>query len=198
MNRPNLKVLAACLALASTCAHANANQVQDGSFESIVVANGTWTNVNSVGAWSSDSNGIEVRNNVEGTAFDGNNFIELDTYGNSSVFQQLTTKPGQSYLLSFAWADRAGVPLSSQGLEVLWHGQVIGSFNGSADWKVEQLTVKALTRVTELEFRAIGTSDSLGTSLDAVSVSPVPEPETYAMMLGGLALLGAAMKRKQR
>jgi hypothetical protein len=31
-----------------------------------------------------------------------------------------------------------------------------------------------------------------------VTVFPVPEPETYAMMLGGLALLGAIARRKKR
>jgi hypothetical protein len=28
------------------------------------------------------------------------------------------------------------------------------------------------------------------------NVSPVPEPETYALMLAGLAVVGAAAKRK--
>ncbi|HEX8405418.1 MAG TPA: FxDxF family PEP-CTERM protein [Duganella sp.] len=31
-----------------------------------------------------------------------------------------------------------------------------------------------------------------------VSAQPVPEPETYAMMLGGLALLGAVARRKAK
>jgi hypothetical protein len=31
-----------------------------------------------------------------------------------------------------------------------------------------------------------------------VTVSPVPEPETYAMMLGGLAVIGAAAFRRKK
>jgi hypothetical protein len=51
-----------------------------------------------------------------------------------------------------------------------------------------------------LEFFANGTSDSLGGSLDNVSVtavSPVPEAETYAMLLAGLGVLGVASRRRR-
>jgi len=34
-------------------------------------------------------------------------------------------------------------------------------------------------------------------STDGVTVSPVPEPETYALMLAGLAVVGAAAKRRR-
>ncbi|MTW31849.1 PEPxxWA-CTERM sorting domain-containing protein [Pseudoduganella danionis] len=35
------------------------------------------------------------------------------------------------------------------------------------------------------------------TALSNVNVTAVPEPETYAMMLAGLALVGAISRRKQ-
>lgn len=42
-----------------------------------------------------------------------------------------------------------------------------------------------------------GTTGMSGATYGAtVSALPVPEPETYAMMLGGLALLGAVARRK--
>ena len=37
-----------------------------------------------------------------------------------------------------------------------------------------------------------------GTFYDNVSLAPVPEPETYAMMLAGLALLGSLARRKSK
>jgi hypothetical protein len=42
--------------------------------------------------------------------------------------------------------------------------------------------------------------DNFGGSIstDGVSVSPVPEPETYALMLAGLAVVGAAAKRQRK
>ncbi len=44
-----------------------------------------------------------------------------------------------------------------------------------------------------------GSDSSIGTfSLETVLVTPVPEPNTYAMMAMGLAGLGIARKRKQK
>ena len=44
---------------------------------------------------------------------------------------------------------------------------------------------------TTLYFRASGLSDQLGSSLDQVSItSAVPEPQSYALMLGGIAAIG--------
>lgn len=42
------------------------------------------------------------------------------------------------------------------------------------------------------------TDGSIFLSATAVQVSPVPQPETYAMMLGGLAALGFAARRKSK
>jgi len=46
-------------------------------------------------------------------------------------------------------------------------------------------------------FHGTGRSDSLGGSLDNVSVTAVPEPESYAMMLAGLALMGTIARRRK-
>lgn len=199
MVRQGLQAIGASLMLAvSAGACAATNLALDGSFESAAVPSGDYITVDQVGEWISDTSGIEVRNNIAGTAYDGNNFVELDTYQNSSMYQEIRTRPGQDYLVSFAFRDRDGVDGGSQGLEVLWAGYVVGTFNGAADWQVQSITVHALTRYSELEFRAIGSSDSYGTSLDAVSVTAVPEPQTYAMLLAGMTMLGVSLRRKQR
>ncbi|WEF35068.1 PEP-CTERM sorting domain-containing protein [Pseudoduganella chitinolytica] len=198
MVRKSLQALTACAVLAtSAAAGAATNLALDGSFEAVPVPAGEYVIVGQVGEWLSDTHGIEVRNDNAGTAYEGNNFVELDTDRNSSMFQQIRTRPGQEYLVSFAFRDRDGVDPSSQGVQVLWAGYVIGTFNGAADWEMRQLTVHALTRYSELEFRAVGASDSLGTSLDAVSVIAVPEPQTYAMLLAGMVLLGVGLRRRQ-
>jgi hypothetical protein len=197
MLRQGLQAIAASVMLAASAgACAATNLALDGGFEAVNVPDGDYVIVDQVGEWLSDTSGIEVRHNNAGSAYEGNNFVELDTYQNSSLFQEIRTRPGQDYLVSFAFRDRDGVDSASQGLEVLWAGYVIGTVGNAADWQVQTFTVHALTRYSELEFRAIGTSDSYGTSLDAVSVTAVPEPQAYAMLVAGMALLGAGLRRK--
>ena len=95
--------------------------------------------------------------------------------------------------------------LNSNGIEVLWNGKTVateqakGLSNGKNDWQHYSFTVfggnDALSR---LEFRAVGTSDSYGGSLDKVSLtSAVPEPDTYAMLMVGAGLIGFAARRKK-
>jgi len=48
-----------------------------------------------------------------------------------------------------------------------------------------------------LKFAAIGISDSDGGSLDNISVTAIPEPETIAILLTGLGLLAAVTRRRK-
>ena len=55
-----------------------------------------------------------------------------------------------------------------------------------------------LSGPTDLIFTAKGTSNSFGASIDNVSVTAaVPEPETYAMLLAGLGLMGTIIRRRK-
>ena len=58
----------------------------------------------------------------------------------------------------------------------------------------------AITDSSPFTLHLWGTSSGNGLAKYSgqVTVFPVPEPETYAMMLGGLALLGALAPRKKR
>lgn len=198
---------------------AGAASIINGSFEDNVLANGTWMIFNSplndathstalVNGWASSPGtaGIEIRNNVAGQAYDGNNFVELDTDTNSVAYQNIATTLGEVYTLSFAYSPRPGVtgPVDTNNLKVYWNGSSLGLFGGINPSATTNNWVLFTTEVTgtgtdTLRFEAIGTSDSYGGSLDAVSITTaVPEPEVYAMLAAGLGLMGFVARRRKQ
>jgi hypothetical protein len=192
-----LKSFAAAAMFAAGSSHAATELISNGSFEQNLQPSGTWHLYNNLFGWHGGDNRIELRDNVEGTAFDGKNFVELDTTANSSMWQEVNDVAGKHYTLSFAFEDRAHVPSSSQGVQVFWGSQDLGVFNNASQWTTKSFDVIGNQGGTKLSFVAVGTSDGLGTSIDNVSLtSAVPEPESYAMLLAGLGLVGFLARRK--
>lgn len=171
-----------------------ATLVTNGSFEDPGVNSGSWTIFNSLPGWTA-TNGIEVRNNVQGAAQDGSNFVELDTTRNSSIFQTISTVIGQAYELTFWYSPRNGQPAATNGIDAWWGNTLLttpaitGSGIGatSNNWSSYTYTVVG-TGSDVLKFSAVGKSDSFGGNIDNVALSAVPLPG--AALLFGSALLG--------
>ena len=196
-----LKVaVAAAFALAGQAAYAS-SLIINGSFEENIQTTGSWSTYANLTGWTGGPNQIELRNNVAGTAFDGVNFVELDTFANSSISQIVGTTNGQTYYLSFAYAPRINVPASSNGIEVLWDGNPLGTFTGdgfvSSAWTLYTFSVLG-TGSDTVSFMAVGTSDSFGGSLDAVSLTATPLPAALPMFATGLGALGLLFWRKKQ
>lgn len=136
---------------------AHANLIQNGSFENYnlgnacknsasigcvnvgagaTLASGQWAilgspsgNTGTLADWNTGTLGVELRNNVAGSAFDGNIFVELDTTANSLVYQNIGTTLGTHYLLSFAYQPRPGVTNASNPIRVTWNGSTVNAFS---------------------------------------------------------------------
>lgn len=154
----------------------------------------------------------------EGKASDGNWFVELEVNKNEkngAILQNFSGLAGK-YLLSF---DFSGIPgndpsWGTSTFQVLWNGivqstiipglnpqlEVNGNLVNVNDWKTFTLELESSGSVDALIFRAIkdcGCSDGIGARIDNVNLVAVPEPETYGMMLAGLAILGFVSRRRK-
>jgi hypothetical protein len=203
MHKTLIAAALGALLAAPTLATAAGNLIDNGSFEATSQASGSWAVYATLPGWTTVAgSGIELRNNVAGTAYDGVNFVELDAYSNSAMQQTLATQAGQLYDLSFAYSARPGVADSkTNGIAVAWNGVTLMTVTGKGGAQHNWLEIGDLqvlgTGHDRLTFSAIGISDSLGGSLDAVSLTAaVPEPGTYALMLAGLLGVGFIARRR--
>jgi hypothetical protein len=126
------------------------------------------------------------------------------TDGTPGVFS--LTGLGPIGVLSFLW----GSIDTYNTLEVLGEGgSVLASFVGSQVWdpangdqgstatnRLVRLTFDGDTvgQVTGLRFNSSGNAFEV----DNIAVAAVPEPATWAMMIGGFGLIGAAARRRVR
>jgi hypothetical protein len=180
-----------------------ANIVVNGGFESPDIPSGSFSLLPSIPGWTLASGpSIEIQDHTAGSPFEGQQFLELDGSGNSSIFQDLVTVPG-AYVLSFAFSPRPGVAVNS--MDVRWNGSLLATVSASGtgladtQWITHTYNVTATGALTRLQFTGTGPSDSLGEYLDAVGVDNVPEPASLLSVMSGVAfLISYRMVRRSR
>lgn len=98
----------------------------------------------------------------------------INVFGSVNGNFEIDTQEHYSYS-GFAAPDNAGSPVSTDS----WNGMLSVTF------------VNYGATATTVEFDAL-----LDVQGQSMALAPVPEPDTYAMLLGGLALLGAVARRR--
>ncbi|HMW23123.1 MAG TPA: FxDxF family PEP-CTERM protein [Burkholderiaceae bacterium] len=120
----------------------------------------------------------------------------------SVVSQTFTTVVGQKYAVAFdigydaveSKSSNSGVAASDVDVGV---NGVYGTYSSAVDgWATRGFTFTANSTSTTLSFKT-SNLESEYVGLDNVSVTAVPEPETYAMMLAGLGALGFVARRRR-
>lgn len=153
--------------------------------------------------WTSVAgSGIEVQyNSVAGAPLSGANFVELDSYNNSTMQRAITAG---KYTLTFFYSPRPNIGANSNGIDVLVNGlsvfNITGAGAGNTVW-AKQTVNFTLANAGTLAFAATGISDSLGGYLEDVNLSGsagVPEPRSWALLLTGFGLVGGAIRRRRQ
>ena len=185
-----------CAALAPCAAQADTIIFSDNFNSSIGGGNVTPT------GWTVAAGWVDVV--YEGTygglcATGGGWCVDLDgsNYQGGTLVKSLNLISGVTYTASFDLAgnQRNAAPDSL----TLGFGSSAQSLilAGNASWATHTITFTPTASGTyNLSFQN-GGGDNMGAMLDNVSVAAVPEPETYAMMLAGLGLLGFMARRKK-
>ena len=145
------------------------------------------------------------------TASQGNKFLDLTNYQDGPPFggvQQIVgTVAGTTYTLSFdlgsssTYITPSAVAASVLVVDVGTQTQTFTSTaSGVNNWQSYSMTFTAANPTTTISLLGTTGRDYIGLDNVTLSVTAVPEPGTWAMMLAGMAAVGseAARRRVQR
>lgn len=203
----------ACAAIPATASAAEL--IVNGGFEDPIVSDPCCNTVPpaSIPGWTVGLGNVNVVNGTFGSspfanlAFEGNQYLDLVGQGGvGSISQAFSTVAGQTYTLTFAYSHNlfSGLPAASalftvDGLA----GTLVHTGGSTADlnWLTFSGSFVADDASATLNFINLTGGANEGIFLDAVSVTPVPELATWALLLIGFGAVGGAMragKRRQR
>ncbi len=156
------------------------NLVSNGSFEQPGLSAGQYRIFASIPGWTTRAGaGPEIQNNIGlGVAAHGQQYVELASHNPSAIGQQVSTIPGGTYTLSFAFRARPGTPLADNAVEVAVDGTVLGTVTATdssfyTTWYRYSYTIVATGATTDIALADRGgVANSLGTFIDDVRVVP--------------------------
>ena len=191
----------------SAVGHASAaTPIFSESFDGYGVPNGSFSSFspgpNRFGGWFVGDSGVDiVSTNYGGGAWPANGAASLDLNGPDvgSISRVLTgLTPSSLYRMTFRFASNQdgapGFPTSFRATA----GNVQQVF-GSSSYSVLStgtLDFVPLTSSAFVQFSSLTAGSGRGAILDDITVTMVPEPHEWAMMLAGLGLVGWASRRR--
>jgi len=175
------------------------NLVQNGGFEAPDIGNpsaGYWY-TSAISNWTTVGHDTVLFNSsYRPVSAGGTQAVQIEQSGDQ-LLQSFATVVGQQYLLTFDlstwWTDDLS-KVSSLQVSV---GPASATFTATGtSYSAKSLLFTADNAMTTLTFTNVGATNVSYPQLDNVSVTAVPEPETAAMMLVGLGVVGFAAARR--
>ena len=215
--RITLAMSAAALALAALPAAA-ANLISNGSFEVAPLGQDTILGPDdgTIAPWITRGQGVEWvsnGNNNLGVAHDGTSWVDLawftsDGTPGGAIDQTFSTVAGQTYSLQFFGTTESSFGRDGTGVvNALINGNLLQSFNLTrasatpvtfSDWKPFSTSFVATANSTTLRLSNTQNAFQHFAFIDSVSVTAVPEPASWALMIVGFGLLGSTLRQARR
>ncbi|MBK7006395.1 MAG: choice-of-anchor C family protein [Burkholderiales bacterium] len=151
--------------------------------------------------WTIEEGSVDLINNYWQPS-SGDYSLDLSGNGDGVISQAFDTVVGTTYTVSF---DMAGNPDDSDKVKTVQVGlsqqplytfDTTGRTRTDMGWVTQSFTFTAVATSSTLHFASVQDS-AYGVALDNISVTAVPEPETYAMLLAGLGLIGTLARRRK-
>jgi choice-of-anchor C domain-containing protein len=208
-----LKKLALAVLLGMAASGAHAAAFVNGGFESnsCGVPSGSFgtlgTGSNCITGWTVSSGSIDLINGYW-EAQEGTHSVDLAGNSPGSISQTFDTIIGQLYSVDyFLSGNPDGGDIAKLGVVSAIDGGIVqsatflglqGTSRQDMNYIGYNFTFTATGAATTLSFASDTSEGAFGAALDAVSVSAVPEPTTWAMMLGGFGMVGYSMRAARR
>ena len=196
-----LSVTTLCL-----CAPAGAQTVLNGSFEEPVVTSGYFLNVaSSFSGWTLNYGDVDTVREFGGSGWApqaGSQSLDLNGFNAGSITQNVGGfTVGNEYVLTYYY-NGTNVGGQKTSLTFLGGTTSLGATIetvATADniWQERQIQFTALNPTVGITFASLN-SGNQGMAIDNVSITAVPEPHEWAMMLAGLGLVGWAARRNRK
>ncbi len=153
---------------------------------------------------------IEIDGNNIGTPYEGDQFVELNSFAPGTITQTVATVPGQTYRLTFAFSARPETGPAANDVLVSFDGAAVtevsadGSELGNTRWTLYTFDVTATGSTADLTFASLTPTDSetsVGGLIDAVRLVPlgvaidvmtVSDPAVLARPAGPVAAVEGA------